>query len=305
MQINFSFMKHYKKYFIASGAFILLGLLLILTIGFDLSNDFIGGTKIQIKFNSEVSEAQIAKDIESFQLNPSITSAGNLTNEIIIKTTKQLDLDQRREVYEVLAQKYDLKPEDNALRASEQIGATIGEETKKKALTSFLYASIAILLYITFRFEWRFGVASVITLVHDVLALCAVYAIFRVPLNSSFIAAVLTIVGYSINDTIVIFDRIREQLKYSKSSDMLKIADESIKSTLKRTINTSLTTIVVVLVMYFLGVDDIKTLTFPLALGIAIGTYSSIFIASPVWLLLASGKSGIDKSLKKQEKIKK
>lgn len=304
MQINFSFMKHYKKYFAASGAFIIIGLALVLTMGFELSNDFIGGTKIQIKFNSQVSEAQIAEDIKEFNLNPSITSAGNLQNEIVIKTIKQLDLDQRREVYEVLAKKYDLKPEDNALRASEQIGATIGEETKQKALTSFLYASIAILIYITFRFEWRFGVAAIITLVHDVLALCAVYAIFRIPLNSSFIAAILTIVGYSINDTIVIFDRIREELKYSKSGNMLKIADDSIKSTLSRTINTSLTTIVVVTVMYFLGVEDIKILTFPLAIGIAIGTYSSIFIASPVWLLLASGKEGIQKSIKKQEKAK-
>ena len=103
MQTNFSFMKHYKKYFAASGAFIIIGLVLVLTMGFELSNDFIGGTKIQIKFNSQVSESQIAEDIKEFNLNPSITSAGNLQNEIVIKTTKQLDLDQRREVYEVLA----------------------------------------------------------------------------------------------------------------------------------------------------------------------------------------------------------
>lgn len=194
MKKRIQFMKHYKKYFIASGVFILLGIIMVLTVGFDLSNDFQGGTKIQIKFNDEVSEAQIREDIKDFDLNPSVTFAGNLRNEVIIKTTKQLDLAQRREVYDFLAQKHGLKPEDNALRVFEQtIGATIGAETKHNAMMAFLYSTIAILIYITFRFEWRFGVAAIASLVHDVLALCAVYAIFRIPLNASFIS------GYAYN----------------------------------------------------------------------------------------------------------
>lgn len=123
--------------------------------------------------------------------------------------------------------------------------------------------------------------AAIASLVHDVLALCAVYAIFRIPLNASFIAAMLTIVGYSINNTIVIFDRIRGEIKYTKSSNMVALADDSLNATLSRTINTSLTTLIVVIVLYILGVEEIKILAMPLAIGIAVGTYSSVCIAAP------------------------
>lgn len=290
MKFNFKVISNYKKWFIISSALIGIGLLMMLIFGFNLGNDFQGGTKIQIKFNTDVSESQIKEDISSFNLSPDITSAGSLQDEIIIKTSKQLDLAERRAIYEHLANKYNLKPEDNALRASELIGPTIGDETKANALKAFLYASIGMLIYITFRFEWKFGVAAIISVVHDVLALCAVYIIFRIPLTSSFIAAILTVVGYSINDTIVVFDRIREELKYSRTSNLERIADNSINMTLRRTINTSLTTIVVIIALLIFGVDDIKLLALPLALGIIIGTYSSIFIAAPAWVLL-EGKS--------------
>lgn len=286
MKFEFKIISNYKKWFLLSSVLIVAGLLVALIFGFNLGNDFQGGTKIQIKFNEPISEQQIKKDIESFNLSPDITTAGNLQDEIIIKTSSQLDLEQRRAVYDKLAEIYNLKPEDNALRASELIGPTIGDETKYNAFLAFVFASIGMLIYITFRFEWKFGVAAIISVVHDVLALCAIYALFRIPLTSSFIAAILTIVGYSINDTIVVFDRIREELKYSKTNNLEKIADNSINLTLNRTIYTSLTTVVVIIALFVFGVDDIKILAFPLALGIIIGTYSSIFIASPAWVLL-------------------
>ena len=141
------------------------------------------------------------------------------------------------------------------------------------------------LIYITFRFKLTFGIAAIISLLHDVFVLLAVYALFRVPVNSPFVAAVLTVVGYSINDTIVVFDRIRENLKGFRIMSNEEVADLSIRQTLTRSINTSITTLLSIVCLYLLGVDSIKEFTLPLLVGIASGTYSSICIASPLWVM--------------------
>lgn len=142
------------------------------------------------------------------------------------------------------------------------------------------------LIYVSFRFEFSYGIASIIALVHDVIILICAYAVFRVPVNSPFVAAVLTVVGYSINDTIVVFDRIRENMKHAKKNDYASIANQSISQTISRSINTSLTTLVAIISLYVIGVEAIKDFTLPLIVGMAAGTYSSIFIASPAWVLI-------------------
>lgn len=272
-----------KIWFGLSIAVIFIGLMMGLLQGFNLGIDFTGGTMMQIDLGKEVSVSELQDITTKFDLNAEIIHIGQNKHEIMIKTTKDLDNKQRKEIFDVFKGKYDLK--DEALRQSEQFGPKVGKEMQKKALMAVGIAAIGMLIYITFRFEFKFGLAAIAALLHDILMMLSVFAIFRIQINSSFVAAMLTIVGYSINDTIVVFDRIRENIKYMKKKNYVGIVDESINQTLVRSINTSLTTLITIAALYVLGVESIKQFALPLIAGIAIGTYSSIFIASPIWVL--------------------
>ena len=172
---------------------------------------------------------------------------------------------------------------------SETIGGTIGKELKEKAFLATIIAMIAMLIYIGIRFELSFGLAAIIALIHDVLITVGVYAIFGIPVNTPFIAAILTIVGYSINDTIVVFDRIRENSKKMRKVELKEIANVSIQQTMSRSINTVLTTLFTITAVYIF-VPSIREFSLPLIIGIAMGAYSSIFIASPMWVILKGKK---------------
>ena len=197
--------------------------------------------------------------------------------------SKDLDETKTSEMFKALKEKYSL--EDSALISQSQIGPSVGKELTRNAIASVLVACIAMLFYIAIRFEFNFGVAAIVALVHDVLITLAFYAVFNIPVNNSFIAAMLTIVGYSINDTIVIFDRIRENRHSMRRSTPTEIANTSINRTLARSINTSLTTLIIIGAVNVF-VPTVREFSLPLLIGIAAGAYSSIFIASPVWVLL-------------------
>lgn len=278
------FTPKYKLWFGISGAIILLGFIMMITSGLNFGIDFTGGTMMQVNLNQTVSVSEVSDAIKEFDLSPEIVHAGEQKFEVIIKTKKSLSNDERSAIFDVLKIKYNLQ--DTDFRSAEQFGASIGTEIRNRALMAIFVASIFMLIYISFRFEFVFGLAAIIALVHDILILISVYAIFRFTVNSSFIAAILTIVGYSINDTIVVFDRVRENVKRSKGKSHFEVADKSINQTLTRSINTSLTTLLVIGALYFLGVESIKEFALPLMTGIAVGTYSSIFIASPVWAII-------------------
>lgn len=274
----------YKIWFSISAAIIIIGLVLGFTSGFNLGIDFTGGTLMQFDVAKEFTVAEMTEALKDFELDPTIVHAGQSNTEVIIKTKKDLNNEARKEILTVLQEKFN--SEAKGFLREDQFGPSIGKEISKKAIISIIIASIGMLIYISFRFQFRFGVAAILALIHDTLIVLAVYAIFNIPVNSPFIAAILTIVGYSINDTIVVFDRIRENLKYKKGKDTyFEVADKSIKQTLTRSINTSLTTLLVIGCLYFLGVDSIKEFTLPLLAGVLTGTYSSIFIASPIWAL--------------------
>ncbi|WP_168198268.1 protein translocase subunit SecF [Crassaminicella thermophila] len=270
-----------KLWFSLSIAIIVVGLIMGMIQGFNLGIDFTGGTMMQINLGKRVSVDEIRNIISKFDLKADILHVGEEKHEIIIKTKKDLNNNQRQEIFKVFKEKYNLKDED--LRQAEQFGPSIGKEIQKKALLSIAIAALGMLIYITFRFEFKFGVSAIITLLHDIFVVLAIYAIFRIPINSSFIAAMLTIVGYSINDTIVVFDRIRENIKFMKKKNYDDIVDASVNQTLTRSINTSLTTLITITALYILGVESIKEFALPLIAGTITGTYSSIFIASPIW----------------------
>lgn len=272
-----------KIWFGLSTAIIILGLIIALISGLNLGIDFTGGTMIQINLNKFVSVDEVDDVIAPFALNADIVHIGEENNEIIIRTTQALDNSQRQEIFSVFQEKYNLTDDDFV--QAEQFGPAIGREIQKRALISILISTLCILIYVSFRFELKFGIAAIIALVHDVLVVLAIFSIFRLTVNSSFVAAMLTIVGYSINDTIVVFDRIRENIKFLKKKNYNELASISIEQTMARTINTSLTTLLTITALYILGVESIRQFSLPLIAGILVGSYSSIFIASPIWVL--------------------
>lgn len=279
-----NFIQSRKIFFTLSILVIIFGIVYGLVSGLNYGLDFTGGTMLHIDLGKTVPVEDIRKITDKFDTKASIIHAGDTKEEVIIKSTLDLDNQERNEIFTKFKEEYGLK--DEALIQSQKFGPAIGSEIQKKALLSVVLATVGILIYTSFRFEVKFGIAAIIALIHDGLVVFAIYSIFKIPLDSTFVAAILTIVGYSINDTIVVFDRIRENLKSMKKESYEDIANVSIKQTLSRTINTTLTTLLAIVTLYILGVDSVKDFAFPLTVGIVTGTYSSIFIASPIWCLL-------------------
>lgn len=271
-----------KIWFSISILIIVIGLAFIGFKGLNFGIDFKGGTVSVVDFGKEPS----AQDIESIRNIGKKYDAGIVVNisdkqHIELKSNKLENADATAMFDEI---KNEYKLDDKAILSEEQIGASIGKELTSKALIALAIATIAMLIYIGIRFEFKFGAAAIIALVHDVLITLSFYAIFNITLNSPFIAAILTIVGYSINDTIVVFDRIRENLKQMRGKSVEEIANVSIRQTIARSINTSLTTLITIAAV-FVFVPSIREFTLPLIVGILAGSYSSIFIASPLWVI--------------------
>ena len=288
-----------KIFFSISIAIILVGLVFyFVNGGLNLDIDYIGGTNLHL----DLGETYDVADVEALVTEtlpgttPRVVKGGAEGTEVMI-TVKELSDEDSTKLLNAIREKYD--PSYNAeeevetnfkVFSRDTVSATIGKELGQSAVTSAIIAVILMLLYISIRFEFWSGIAAVVSLVHNVLLVLSVYSIFNLPINSTFIAAILTIVGYTINDTIVIFDRIRENNKYAKKTPFGEIVNTSVTQSLTRSINTSVTTLLSIVVLYILGVNSIKTFAFPIIIGVLIGTYSSIFIASPVWSLFKREK---------------
>ncbi len=301
---TFRFIKFRKIYYIISSAVIIIGLIFALVGGMNYGIDFTGGTTLQLEMGKYVEENDVRESIESFNLDPTIIYAGEGKTQVVIKTIEALDNEQRADVIDVLLKDFDLK-EDSVL-SSEQFGPSVGDELKRNAFIAVVIASIGMLIYIVLRFKsWKYGLSAVTGVVHDVLAVLAFYAIFGYTINNSFIAAILTLVGYSINDTIVIFDRIRENKRiYNKDSNET-IIDLSLNQTLNRTIMTSLTTLVVMIPLLIMVSAAISEFIVPLMVGVIVGCYSSIYICAPMFYDLNKKDEMSKYMLNQQEKTKK
>lgn len=281
IRFSFSYLKHRKLFYLVSVFVILVGISTGMIRGWNLGIDFTGGTMIQLDMGKYVTEAEVQKILKSQSIDAEVVNAGEENEQIIIRTTQALDNAARQSVLEQFSSEYGLTKE--SVLAVEQFGPSVGDMLKKNAVRAVLIASVFMLIYVAVRFEWKFGVAAILAILHDVMILFSVYGLFHIPINNPFIAAILTIVGYSINDTIVVFDRIRENLKVMKKTKLEELIDTSINQTLIRSIMTSATTVVAIIPLFILGGETIRNFTFPLIVGIIAGTGSSIFIASPIY----------------------
>lgn len=260
---------------------IAIGLVNILLNGLNWGIDFTGGTILQYNIR-EIYDLQDVRDVLSkFNLKDSDAKKAGDTNQELVIRTVALTKEQQADITAALQQKWD----KSELIRAEKVDAVIGKELQRQAIVGLIIANIGMLIYITFRFEFKSAVAAIAALLHDVLMVISLYAILRIPVDSTFIAVILTIVGYSINDTIVVFDRIRENLRLMRKTPFNDVANLSIIQTIARSINTSLTTLLTIIVLFLFGGETIKDFTLALIVGIASGTYSSIFIASPIWAM--------------------
>lgn len=276
-----------KIWFSISLVVILIGLGFMMTKGLNYGIDFKGGTQITVQMNQEFIKADVDAIIDEFAKGKYSSKMVNDGEEIeILIQEGTLDEAQISSLIDKISEKYSL--EEGAYQ-TETIGALVGRELQKNAFVVVIVASIAMLIYISLRFELSFAVAAIIALVHDILVTLSVYAILGIQINTPFIAAILTIVGYSINDTIVIFDRIRENRKKHLKASVTEVANMSIKVSIARSINTSLTTLITITAV-FVFVPAIRPFSLPLIIGIACGAYSSIFIASPLWVIFKNYK---------------
>jgi len=297
-----SLMAQAKRFGLLSIIVVITSLGLIFTKGFNMGIDFAGGTVIQVQYDQKapIDEVREILGKQEAYKGANVTYFGT-EDEIIIKTktsSQNVGVDIGDQVRELLKETQGFKE----VRRVDMVGAKVGSELREQGLLAMVLAIIGILIYVSFRFEWRFAVASVMALVHDVTIAMGMIVLFEVEVNLDILAALLTILGYSLNDTIIVFDRIREGIRSIKDPDLGGIIDESVSRTLSRTTLTSLTTFFVVLTLFLFGGEIINGFSFTLLVGIIVGTYSSIFVASPILLWL--GFSVGDFRAKEVEKLK-
>lgn len=296
---KFSFVKQRNKFFLISAVLIVAGFAVLFISGLNLGIDFTSGTRVEVTADQSISVDKLEKQFEDIGLEPvEIIPAGDQKQIGSVRFDRDLNQKEVAQVKTHFKKLYGSDP--NVSTVSPQVGRTLA----KNALLALGIASIGIIIYVTIRFEFLQGLAAIVALLHDSFFMVAIFSLFRFEVNAVFIAAVLTIIGYSINDTIVVFDRIRENTRLAKRikdfSDLTTIVNRSIYQTLTRSINTVLTTILAALALLIFGGEAIRGFAFALTIGLIAGTYSSIFIAAQLWAVW-KGQALKRKRLKQKE----
>lgn len=300
--MNFQFMKHRYTFFGISIALIVISILLMAVKGLNYGIDFKGGSIIHVRFDNVMDENKIREVFKGIEKNRSLyftsdqliiqsVATGQGKEFIIQYPSAPVDTQQNAEVHDIILA--DLKAaapfSDEALEVS-NVGPTVGEEMKKGGIQAAIFSIIGILLYLGYRFEFQSAAGSIVAIVHDLLITLGFLALIGVEFDITVLAAILTMLGYSVNDSIVILDRIRENRKFAKESSFTSLIDESINQTLGRTLNTSITTLLALISLLYLGGISIYGFALTLTFGVVIGTYSSIFVVSPVLLEMTGEK---------------
>lgn len=309
---HFDFISKKKLFFAISIVLIIIILLVSVIFGVNIDTQFKGGTIINYSYEGTIDKDSIEKVVEDtigakVSVNFKGGISGNDSFDIVLTESKGLAADKQVELTKVLSEKYD---NNLVLLSNLSVDPTIGREFFYKSIVAVLFAAIVLVIYIAFRFKkisgWSAGVTAVLALFHDVIIVFGTFVIFRMPLDYNFIAVVLTILGYSINDTIVIYDRIRENKRlYGKSLTTTQLVNNSINETLARTINTTVSTLIAMIVTsivaVIMGVNSILSFSFPMVIGMLSGTYSTVFIAGPLWVSWQDYKAKRVKKVKHRE----
>ncbi len=294
---TFSFVGHFKLFLIIAGLLVITGVvgLVALPFGLNLFNmdvDFLGGVTMTYDLGQEADTDAVealAEDILEGKLS-SVTTSGSTGTQVVVKS-----LFVSVEVRDELTSAIQTEFPDATVVSSSSVSASVSEDLRNSAILSALVAVLCMLVYIGIRFDFRSGLAAVVALCHDLLVMLSAYIIFRIPFNINFIAVALTILGYSINATIVVFDRARENAKANPKADFGDVMDRSIWQTMTRSINTTITTLLTITMVIIFGVTSIRNFCWPLFVGVLAGCYSSIFLSGNVWVRLRRLKSNKEK----------
>ena len=279
---KFDFIKHKKKFFALSLAVIMMGSMFSLTRGMNYGIDFTGGTMITADMGSKTKISDVKKAVKDYK-DVSVVYGNKEQSKVIIKTTSGISgLEKAKVVSNLKAISKNTK-----IETFEEFGPSVSKELKSNAIKAISIAALCMLLYIRLRFkDWKYGLSAVAGLGHDILVTLSLYAIFGLTINNPFIAGILTVVGYSINDTIIIFDRIREEKKFMNKKEFDKVINNSINQMFSRSVMTSLTTLGAILPLFIMVSSELRAFTIPLLIGVTVGTYSSIFLCSPLLYVL-------------------
>ncbi|MBX5437108.1 MAG: protein translocase subunit SecF [Alicyclobacillaceae bacterium] len=286
MKVRFGIVRRRAWFFLLSGAITVAGLIVFIVNGFNLGTDFKAGSRVQLQLNQPVDTAKVERMFGEIGIRlpeGAVTQAGTRGDMAVVRLPEVLTPVQVAAVNRQLKADFP-KSSGASVSTVDPIEAKV---TSRKAVWAVLLASLFIVVYVAIRFEFRFAVAAIVALLHDAFIVMSVFAILRMEVNLLFVTAILTIVGYSINDTIVIFDRIRENLKLHKPKtfdELQELVDASLWQTMSRSINTVVTVLIAAVMLYLFGGQSIHDFTFALIVGLVSGAYSSIFIASPLWV---------------------
>jgi preprotein translocase SecF subunit len=285
------FMRYSRFGFFVSGVLSLLSILAFLFIGLNMGVDFKGGTTLTVRTQQAADIDQMRNTLGNLDLGAVELQQFGTPNDVLINfgTQEGGAEAQQAAVDKVMSS----LPAGTELRSKEEVGPKVSGELTQQAILAVVIAMFCVMFYIWFQFEWQFAVGAIISLLHDVLLTIGLFCVLGLEFNLAIIAAILTIVGYSLNDTVVVFDRIREYLRKYKKMPLVDLIDLSMNSVLPRTLMTSMSVLIALLALYFLGGPVINGFTFTMIWGVLIGTYSSIFMAAPVLIFLGTNRESV------------
>jgi len=287
------FMRLSRFGFMLSGILCVVSVLLFFFVGLHYGIDFKGGVVVTIRTEQPANMDELRRTIDALGIGNAELQEFGSPNDVLIRIPLQEGADPEKAHQEAVARVKQALGPGVDYRSIEAVGPKVSGELAHQSIIAVLVAMVGVLIYIWFRFEWQFAIGAIISLFHDVLLTIGLFCLINIEFNLSIIAAILTIVGYSLNDTVVVFDRIREYMRKYKQMPLADLIDVSTNSVLPRTILTSLTTLIALLALYFFGGEVIRGFNFAMIWGVFVGTYSSIFIASPVLILLGARSEAV------------
>ncbi len=303
--IKIDFLSSRKIALVFSAILLVISIASLSTAGLKKGIDFTGGTLVELSFAESVDLDGLRSLLDSAEFKGAVVQYFGSSKEVLIRLSSNPELNTAtlsNKMLNLINEKFEQKAE---LRRAEFVGSQVGEELAEDGGLALLYALICILIYVTFRFEYRFALGSVAALGHDVIITLGFFSVFQFEFDLTVLAAILAVIGYSLNDTIVVFDRVRENFRAIRKGTPTDIVNISLNKTLARTMVTSLTTLLVLLTLFFIGGEIIHDFALALIVGIVIGTYSSIYVASPIILALGISKADLMVSKIEQDELDK